>query len=399
MLWAILMADGDMESNPRKLKVLQIISSPEMGGIENQLLAFLQRYDRGRFQVDVACAKSTEGSLRDRFLETSTTFILCRWSRYVIPFVWRLLRLLHHKHYDVVHVRGSEVSGAAILAARLAGVSVRVASYHHSKIYWRKTDYINRLITPMAIAVLQWMERRWATRILSISQACFDVYFRDWRQHPELFQICHNGIDIERFSNPVAHSEVRSELGLPMDSLVVGHVGGFRKVKNHQTFVDMAERVSKQLEKVHFLLVGDGALRQQIEMEVAKRGLSSRFVFTGNRDDVPRMLAAMDIFVMPSLNEGFGSVVIEAQLAGLVVVASDLPSIREALGPAMHQFCRQPHDSAGMAEQVLTLLQSPQLRNSIGSQAREYATERFSIDRTVKQLEAIYDSALHKVPR
>jgi len=282
------------------------------------------------------------------------------------------------------------VAARTMLAAKLAGVPIRIASYEHTKTRWRKPGPLNRL----TVAILKWMIRRWATRILGDAEVCLDVYHPRWRQHPEQFQICYDGIDIERFCGkgaPIA-GEVRSELGIPADSLVVGHVGRFSKVKNHQTFVDVAERVSKHFGNVYFLLVGDGALRPQIEMEVTKRGLSNRFVFTGNRHDVPRMLAAMDVFVMPSLDEGFGLAVAEAQTAGLPVVASDIPGIREALCPAMHKFCRHPLDSTGMAEQVISLLENPQLRSKLGNECREYVVNNFSINRTVRQLESIYDS-------
>ena len=350
----------------------------------------MERYDRTRFIVDVACGGSIEGALRDKYLETGTKLILCRWSRYIIPYVWRLLWLLHREGYDVVHAHSAEVSGAAMLAAKLAGVPIRIASYDHTMTHWRKPGPLNRL----AVAILKWMTRRWATKIYGDAEVCLDVYYPNWRQHPEQFQVCYDGIDIEQFCGkgaPIA-GEVRSELGIPTDSLVVGHVGRFSKVKNHQTFVDMAERISKRLGSVHFLLVGDGQLRQQIELEVTKRGLGSRFVFAGNRDDVPRMLAAMDVFVMPSLDEGFGLAVAEAQLMCLPVVASDIPGIREALCPSMHKFCRHPLDSKGMAEQVILLLENHQLRSRLGHEGREYVTKRFSIDRTVKQLESAYDS-------
>jgi glycosyltransferase involved in cell wall biosynthesis len=302
--------------------------------------------------------------------------------------VWRLVKLLRNEKYDVVHARISEVSGAAIFAAYLAGVPVRIASYDHVKTHWRKPGPLNRL----AVAILKWMTRRWATKIYGDAEVCLDVYHPRWRQHPEQFQVCYDGIDIEQFCRKVAPGEVRSELGLPIDSRVVGHVGRFSEVKNHQTFVNIAELVSRKFENVHFLLVGDGTLRPQIEMEVAKRGLSNRFVFAGNRDDVLQLLSAMDVFVMPSLDEGFGLAVAEAQVSGLPVVASDIPGIQEALCPSMHKFCRQPLDSKGMAEQVILLLENHQLRSMLGHEGREYVIKRFSIDRTVKQLESAYDS-------
>jgi len=372
----------------KKIRVLKLISAPAMGGIENQLLSFLQRYDRERFIVDVACGSRTEGILRDKYLAAGSRLILCRWSRYIIPYVWRLFWLLKREGYDVIHTHAAEVGGAAMLAAWLAGVPNRIASYEHIKTRWRNPGILNRL----AVGVLQWMTRRWATKIVGDAEVCLDVYYPNWRQYPEQFQICYDGIDIERFSGTVVSSEVRSELGLPVDSLVVGYVSRFAEVKNHQTFVDVAARVSKHFGNVYFLLVGDGALRPQIEMKVAKRGLSNRFVFTGNRHDVPRMLAAMDVFVMPSLDEGFGLAVAEAQMCGLPVVASDIPGIREALCPSMHEFCHHPLDVAGMVEKVTMLLASPELRSKLGHEAREYVSSRFSMNRTVKQLESTYDS-------
>lgn len=380
------MGDASQKPEGKRIRVLQIINSPEIGGIENQLLAFLQRYDRARFVVDVAFVGSATGVLREQYLATGTQLFICKWSKYILPFVWRLFRHLKGKRYDVMHARMCEVSGAAILAAKLARVPTRIASYHHTEIPWRRPGPLNNL----AVSVLQWITRQWATKILSISGACLDVYHPDWRHHHDKFEICYNGVDISRFSATVAPDDVRKELGLPAGCSVVGHVGSFREVKNHQGLIGIAEGVFQKCNNVCFLLVGDGALRSQIEEEVSKRSLSGRFVFAGNREDVPRMLAAMDIFVMPSLNEGFGTVVVEAQLAGLPVVASDLPSLREALYPGMHQFCCNPHDSQSMAARIVALLKNPEARRALGRQARDYAVQKFPIDKTVKQLESVY---------
>ena len=383
-----MMVHNSKNSDEKQLRVLQIFAKPAMGGVENQLLAFLQRYNRKKFIIDVGCLGGIEGVLRDKFMATSTRLITCRWSSYVIPFIWRLFKLLRRERYDVIHARMSEVSGAAILAAKLAGVPNRICSYHHTETDWRNPGMINRL----AVRILHRITQKWAAKILSVSSASLDVYHPGWRQHPEKYQVCYNGIDIERFSKPNICDEVRRELGLPIDCMVVGHVGGFRKVKNHQAFVEMAGIVSKRFDQVYFLLVGDGVLRRQIEQEVGRLNLSSRFVFTGNRSDVPRVLAGMDVFVMPSLKEGFPSVLLEAQLGGLPVVASDLPGIREALYPEMHEFCRDPQDAAGMAEQVKRFLKDSQLRSELGREGREYVSKKFSIDKTVSQLESIYSS-------
>lgn len=384
--------DNPGEARPQKLRVLQIIAAPELGGIENQLLAFLERCDHSHFAVDVACTDSVEGTLQGAYLEAETELIPCRWSRYIVPFVWRLRQLLRRKKYDVLHARMSEVSGAALLAARLAGVPVRIASFHHTKIDWSKTGILNHCV----VSILRYMTRRFATGILGISQGCLDTYYSDWRQYPEKFRVVYNGVDMERFSQRTPSADVRQELGFPAASFIVGHVGSFRRAKNQKILLEIASRVLKEVDNAYFLLVGDGALRSEVKRKAEVMQLAERFVFTGSRTDIPKMFAAMDVFVMPSLHEGFGTVAIEAQLSGLPVVASDLPCLREALCPSLVKFCRPPTDSAGMAEQVLLLLQNPHLRNTLGEQARQFVAARFSIDKTVRQLERIYRGTLEE---
>jgi glycosyltransferase involved in cell wall biosynthesis len=377
-----------LEDQKKKLRVLTIISSPQMGGIESQLLLLLERYDRERFVIDVACGQSVKGALRQAYDDTDTRLHLCRWSRWVLPFIWRVFRLARREKYDVVHPRLAEVSGAAIFAARLAGVSNRIASYEHTKTHYRRPGLLNR----MAVRLLKAMTNRWATTVFGDAEVCLDVYHPHWREHRDQFDICYDGIDLTRFEESHDKQDVRSELGLPAHALVVGHVGRFNEVKNHRTIVEMARNVTRQVNNSYFLLVGDGPLRPEIEQQAAHAGLTDRVLFAGIRDDVPRMLSAMDVFVMPSLDEGFGLAVAEAQLCSLPVVASDIPGIREGLHPDIREFCREPRDAEGMAEHVVVLLRDPDLRRELGRKGHTFVTERFSIEKTVEKLQAAYDA-------
>jgi glycosyltransferase involved in cell wall biosynthesis len=369
----------------RPLRVLQIILGPQMGGIETQTLAFLQRYDRSTFAVDVCCTGGVDGPLREQFLAADARLLPCPWSGYVVPFAVRLTRLLRRERYDVVHARMSEVSGTAMLAARLSRVPIRVASYHNTET-WKNPSFAKRL----AVALLQRLTRRWATNILGVSRAVLDAYFADWSQHPEQFSVCYNGIDLQRFREGGDRRPVRREFGIPPEVSVVGNVGRFHRQKNHRLFVEVAGRVAKLRGDVRFLLVGDGPLRPGIEAQVARHGLSDRFAFAGARADVERMLAAMDVFLLPSLHEGLGNVVIEAQAVGIPVVASALPAVCEALCPELRALTCDPRDAAGMADKILSLINDAERAVQLGRVAREFVAERFSIERTVAQLERTY---------
>jgi glycosyltransferase involved in cell wall biosynthesis len=126
------------------------------------------------------------------------------------------------------------------------------------------------------------------------------------------------------FREPITREEVRRELGFPVDAPLVGHVGRFVAAKNHKLLVEIAREVLKKRPETHFLFLGDGPLRPEIEARVLAMGLSQRIHFMGTRTDVPRIMrAAMDVFIFPSLWEGLPIAVIEAQAAGLPCILSE----------------------------------------------------------------------------
>jgi glycosyltransferase involved in cell wall biosynthesis len=132
-------------------------------------------------------------------------------------------------------------------------------------------------------------------------------------------------MDLEPFRERVERASVRAELGIPQDARVIGHVGRFAEEKNHRFVIEIMAEAARRDPKVYLLLVGDGALRAEVEREVARRALQDRVVFAGSRPDVPRlMLGAMDVFVFPSHYEGLGRVAVEAQAAGLPCVLADI---------------------------------------------------------------------------
>ena len=276
-----------------------------------------------------------------------------------------------------------------MLAARLANVPIRVASYEHTQTAWRNPGFMNR----RAVALLKWLNLRFATRILGVSEACLDTYYPDWKERRPQFQVSYNGVALESFSEVISAGDVRREFDIPADALVVGHVGSFREPKNHHTIVKIAACLCPEIPNLYFLLVGDGHLRDSVEHEVDQCNLRPRFIFTGNRPDVVRLLGAMDVFVMPSIFEGFGVVAIEAQLGQVPVVASNVPGIQEALAPVFRKFSRDPLDFRGLAEQIRFLLQHHSLRHQLSQEARDYVSNTFSITKTVEQLQSIYSMA------
>ena len=166
--------------------------------------------------------------------------------------------------------------------------------------------------------------RRFATHGLAISKPSAANLFGERWKSDAWVHIIPYGIDIAQFQKHLLREEIRAELGIPPNSPVVGHVGRFYPQKNHSFLIEIAQEVLSKRPDTNFLLIGDGPLRPEMEARVRQMGLSKKIHFIGIRTDVPRlMLGAMDLFLFPSLYEGLGLCLLEAQAAGLHCLVSD----------------------------------------------------------------------------
>jgi glycosyltransferase involved in cell wall biosynthesis len=144
-----------------------------------------------------------------------------------------------------------------------------------------------------------------------------------WKK-PEEVYLMRNAIDLEKFTfSGEKRNAIREALGIGRDALVLGHVGRFAKEKNHSFLLDVFSRLRKLQPEARLLLLGDGELFEAVKAEAARAGLADGVIFAGRQADVGAYMSAMDVFVMPSLFEGLGIVLIEAQANGLPCVASD----------------------------------------------------------------------------
>jgi glycosyltransferase involved in cell wall biosynthesis len=206
-----------------------------------------------------------------------------------------------------------------------------------------------------------------------------------WSVHPYSF-------DLSPFEARVEPATVRSELGIPPDALVIGHVGRFCEAKNHSFLIRIASEVAKREPRTRILLVGDGRLRADIEANIAQMGMADKVILTGLRTDVPRLLlGAVDVFVFPSLFEGLPLASIEAQAAGVGCVLSDsLPEEAEVVRPLVQRLSLS-EPASRWAEAVL---ESRRRAAKVSQRDALSHLEKtlFNIDRSVQTIESVYDA-------
>ena len=289
--------------------------------------------------------------------------------------------------YDVVHSQVHLFSGYVLHLAAQAKVPVRIAHIHPL------TDINEKqLLRP----IYRWIMTRWisksATHVIAPSKKSLEAFQAICDCSGKHMNILYNGIELERFSKPVNKIDVRQKYHLPLDLPILIYVARFAPHKNHAQILRIADQVNCNSVKTHFVMVGShGELLETLIEKI--KGRSDISILTGV-EDVSELLNAADIFFFPSLEEGFGVVAIEAAAAGLPVVATDLPTIREACSPTHQAFMFPPNDDAAAQASILRILGEPQLKQNLSYEAREWSTN-FSIENSVNQLVYLYNRSLN----
>jgi glycosyltransferase involved in cell wall biosynthesis len=368
------------------MRVLTVIYRLDRGGgIEAFLLNVFRAIDQSDLELEICCTSGRDGTLVPELRRLGIDIWCCQQGRNPFSFQRRFAAELRSRGaYCVVHAHVGEYGGLALSVAARHGVPVRLAHFHNTQT-GHKGDLARRMYD-------HWMQakvHRAATGIIGCSWAVLRACFPGSWDRDERMRVVRLGVPVAEFEGDDTAAEVRRDFAIPEDGVIVGHVGRFSPQKNHARLVAAARRVVDRRDNVYFLLVGDGALREQIAEQVRELDLTEHLKFAGLRADVPRLMRAMDVFTLPSLWEGFGLVLIEAQLAGAVVAASDIPPAREAVAPAFHRFLRDPHDVEGLAESILELLDERERDPTLVDRARAYGAQ-FTVENSVLGMQAAW---------
>jgi glycosyltransferase involved in cell wall biosynthesis len=370
----------------RQLRILHALGTMDPGGVETWLLQVLRFSDPERFQFEFCTFGPHPGLFASEIERLGGKVLRCPKSANLAAFRHRFRRILRGGNYDVVHSHVHFFSGAVLHWANLERVPTRIAHSHTTR-DGRPDTLGRRAYRKLMRACIA----RYATHGLAASRlAAVNLFGEHW-EAVSRFQVLHYGIDLNAFREPIIREEVRRELGFPVDAPLVGHVGRFVAPKNHKFLLEIAREVLKKRPETHFLFVGDGPLRPEIEAQALATGLSERIHFVGIRTDVPRLMrAAMDVFVFPSLWEGLPIAVIEAQAAGLPCILSEavtgeasmLPEQVMQLSPSSspEEWAMKTIDALGR-----TRLSSERALASIGK-------TNFCIMQNISQLSNVYSA-------
>jgi glycosyltransferase involved in cell wall biosynthesis len=216
-----------------------------------------------------------------------------------------------------------------------------------------------------------------------------------WRKDPGRFRVIYNGIAVP--DTLPSRTDARRMLRIDDDQTVLLHIGSFRPEKNHNGLLEILSDCFGRFERGLLVLVGEGELKSLVEQWAAALGLSDAIRFEGSRRDVWPYYAAADAMVFPSVTEGFANSLVEAQAAGLPVIASDIPAHRESVAPDQHEFLFDIGNPGAAADLVLRQLDSAAAgTNPWIESSRGHVRSRFSADRSADLLAALYAEVVNR---
>lgn len=368
------------------MRVLHLHSDLGWGGVEQWLLQLSRHIDRPRVQMEYFSA-SIAPHWRQAIEALGMRWVPSPRPRKMWSYLRAFREALRERTYDAVHCHFSDHGGVLLLEAARFGVPVRIA---HSHIdierllrtrHWPARAYVysqNRLV------------RRHATHGLAASRAAARGMFgRRWTSDPR-WEVAFCGLDLEPFSEKVDSRAIRAELGFAGTDIVLGHVGRFTPQKNHAFLVEIAAAAIRRNPRIRFLWVGDGPLRGAIQEQLRTRGLERRVVVLPESGAVPRlMLGAMDLFLFPSLYEGLGLVLVEAQAAGLPCLAADAVPAEATVAPELMTRLPVEQGAEMWAEAIERALEG-RLAGTATAALEALRRSAFNIEVNAKRMEELY---------
>lgn len=363
-----------LEDNMPPIRVLQIVTQMNRGGLESMLMNYYRQIDRSQVQFDFIVHREERGAYDDEIEALGAKIFrlprLVPWSRTYL----NALNIFFdtHRDYKIVHVHQDCLSSVALKAAKVHSVPVRIAHSHSS-------NQDKNLKYPIKL----WYKRsisKYATTLFACGNEAGKWMFGDVP-----YAVINNAIDATKYAyDPCTRNTVRDMLELG-NSFVVGHVGRFNPPKNHPFLINAFAALLKQEPNSTLLLAGGGDGMARAQQQASDLGIADKVRFLGVRSDIAELMQTMDVFAFPSLYEGLPVTMVEAQAAGLPCVISDKVPAECVLCKDLVNVSPLSAGTEAFARAILELRNTPRR-----DRRTEIAAHEFDISNEAIKLQEFY---------
>jgi len=370
----------------RRIRVVEVLATGTNGGAQEHLFSLVARMDRARYDVSVVALSA--GSAVRKLQRAGVPVLVIDDPDDTIA-VGAMSAHLAEVRPEVVHAhmyRAETVATRAVISLGEAGQRrpYLVATIHSSRIRSQEDQQHLRELTP------------YMDRLIAVSRSIERKLVEEQRTDVPV-SLIYNGVDLDRYDNQEACCTLPEEYGMEPGSQIVGVVARLEPEKGHPTLLEAWPGVLRAVPDAYLLIVGEGSRRDALEAQARELRIAHRVVFTGRRDDVPAVTAALDVAVLPSYREAQGMVILEAMALSRPVVASNVGGIPEMIEDGVTGLLVPPHDAEALSAAVVRLLKNHSLADMIGRAGHDMVHDRFCIQLMVNAVESIYDEGARAV--
>lgn len=367
-----------------KIKVLEVVQSLGVGGLEKVAAILALKCDKERFEFIVCCLGPKGAVALELEAAGIRVLSLDKESGFDLGLSRRIARLIKSEKVDILHTHNQRPQFYGALAAWLA----RVPAYIHTRHSKNEPDnYKNMVLSRFA--------GRFADKVVCVSDEVYRYESEKLRAPACKLTVVKNGIDTNRFiKDPATGAAIKGLLGIGAGTKVVGTVGRLAKVKNQAMLIDAFAQLQKSVPDSRLVIVGGGPLEQELKMRAGQSGAGGSIIFLGERKDIPALLGMLDVFVLSSLSEGSPVVLLEAMACGLPVVATRVGGIPELIKDEVSGLLVPSQDLAAMSAALSRLLTDEPLRGRISEANRKRAVEEFDVKRMCREYVGLYETQL-----
>lgn len=363
------------------LTILHTESSDGWGGQEIRVFTEALHLSRRGHRVIIACPR--ESQLYGRTHRAGLPVVAIPFKRAIGPrAVWHVYRALKREKVEILNTHSSVDSWAASFAGRLAGIAI--VRTRHLSVPLRRNPFTKLLYSKLC------------DRIVTMGEAVRQLLIREAGVKPSKVISVPTGIDLEQFDSFRGGGEaVREELGIAKDIPLIGIVAVLRSWKGHRFFLEAVPLVLEKVPPARFLIVGEGPQQRNIQRWIEEMGLEETVVMTGHREDVPEVLAALDVVVSASTQaEGVPQSLVQALAMEKPVVATDVGGVGEIIRDRETGLLVPPANPKAMAEATLAILSDPEAARALGRRGRGLVERSYSLERMLDQVEAVYQDLI-----
>lgn len=304
--------------NIKKRKILHITGTMNIGGTETMIMNLYRELYKN-YIFDFVYYSQEEGFYDDEIISLGGNIIKISDTSKVNPIktINELYKVIRRGNYKIVHAHTLFNCGNAMIAAKLAGAEIRISHAHTN------LEIGNSFIKKCYISIMKYLININSTNLFACSNSAGRYLFGDKVVSKNKYKVLPNYVDYKKFLKCDDENSIRKKLGMKSDDILVGHIGRFVDAKNHKFLIKVLNMMIKKDKRIKAILVGIGPLKNEIDQQIKYLGLENNIYLAGVRQDTEKILNNCDLFIFPSIYEGLGLVMLEAQSCGLPCLVSE----------------------------------------------------------------------------